>query len=117
MSEQDLTRAIIQALTAKRIWCWRNNAGGTTIKDPKYGRRFIRMAPAGSPDIMGVFCDGKLFGLEVKIGKGKQSDSQKEWERKAYKHGAYYAVVRSVSDAISWLEAWGEIESGKGDMR
>lgn len=106
MSEQDLTRAIIQALTAKHIWCWRNNAGGTTISDPKYGRRFIRMAPAGSPDIMGVIGLGRLFGIEVKVGNGKQSESQIEWEKKAVAHGVFYGVARSISQALELVEAW-----------
>jgi len=39
--------------------------------------------------------------IEVKIEKGKQSPSQKEFESIAIKHDYYYAIVRSIDDCIS----------------
>jgi hypothetical protein len=112
MGEQDLTRAIIQALHAKRIWCWRNNSGGTVVKGATKDR-FIRLSPAGSPDIMGVIGRGRLFGLEVKIGKGKQSESQIEWQARAIDHGVNYVVVRSIAEALSAVNSWQAIEAAR----
>jgi IS4 transposase len=42
--------------------------------------------------------------VEVKIDKGKQSQSQKDFEAVAMKHGYYYAVVRSIDDCISLIK-------------
>jgi hypothetical protein len=110
MTEQDLTRAIIEALTARRVWCWRNNAGVTVVGQGK-SRRVIRMAPAGSPDIIGVIGNGRMFGLEVKTATVKVSSSQREWAIIAAAHGVRYQVVRSISEALKWIDAWqmGEI--------
>jgi hypothetical protein len=105
LSEQDLTRAILEALTAKGFWCWRVNSGASVVGEGN-SRRFVRMAPTGSPDIMGIVGDGYLFGLEVKLAKTKQTPGQIAWQRKAAEHGVRYRVVRSISEAIETVCEW-----------
>lgn len=102
MSEQDLTRAIVQSLGRIGVWCWRNNSGTVRV-----GGRTIVMSPVGSPDIFGILPpNGRLFGLEVKLGNEKQRDSQVEWQNDADRNGVRYAVVRSITEALVVVRAW-----------
>lgn len=79
-----------------------NNMG---VYDPK--RKAYRVFPKGSkkgfPDII-CLKDGLLIGLEVKTGEGKQSNNQKEVEKKLKKHGVAYYVVRSLDEVIEIIE-------------
>lgn len=62
-------------------------------------------AKAGVADMFWMVSNNNWKGLfvEVKIDKGKQSQSQKDFEAVAIKHGYYYAVVRSIDDCISLI--------------
>ena len=102
MSEQDLTKSILTALAQIGVWCWRNNSGTVRV-----GGRTIVMSPVGSPDIFGILPpNGRLFGLEVKLGNEKQRDSQVEWQNDADRNGVRYAVVRSVAEAADIVRRW-----------
>ena len=59
-------------------------------------------AKAGVADMFWMVSNENWKGLfvEVKIDKGKQSQSQKDFEAIAIKHGYYYAVVRSIEDCF-----------------
>ena len=104
--EQDLTREILQALTMQLgIVCWRNNSG-VMPAEYKGKQRFIHMSPTGSPDIFGILPGGKLFGLEVKMARGKQSVKQMAWETMMKRKGACYGVVRSIDEAIQSVRQW-----------
>ncbi|MFA6972882.1 MAG: VRR-NUC domain-containing protein [Gallionella sp.] len=59
---------------------------------PKYSKN-------GIPDII-VIKDGFFVGLEVKAPKGKQSESQKEFEKGSKAAGAEYYLVKSIDDVI-----------------
>ena len=65
-------------------------------------------AKAGVADMFWMVSNDNWKGLfiEVKIEKGKQSPTQKEFEQIALKHGYYYAVVRSIDDCISILNSF-----------
>jgi len=60
---------------------------------------------SGVADMFWMVSNDNWKGLfvEVKIEKGKQSQSQKEFEAIAIKHGYYYAIVRSINDCISLI--------------
>ena len=62
-------------------------------------------AKAGVADMFWMISNENWKGLfiEVKIDKGKQSPSQKDFEAVAMKHGYYYAVVRSIDDCINLI--------------
>jgi len=62
-------------------------------------------AKSGVADMFWMVSNNNWKGLfvEVKIEKGKQSQSQKEFEAVAIKHGYYYAVVRSIDDCINLI--------------
>lgn len=81
-----------------------NNMG---VYDPK--RKAYRVFPKGAkkgfPDII-VIKNGFLIGLEVKTGEGKQSNNQKEVEKKLKKHGAAYYVVRSLEEVVGIFDKY-----------
>ena len=55
---------------------------------------------AGFPDLLILFPDGNILFIEVKTLTGRQSASQKEFQRKAQKLGHNYEVVRSLNEFI-----------------
>lgn len=58
----------------------------------------------GSPDLY-IIHGGRYFGVEVKIGNGRQSDEQKEFEKCLRAAGANYFMCRSLDDAKNILDA------------
>jgi hypothetical protein len=101
MSESQLVTSIVRTLESLGYWAWRVNSGMVRTE-----HRLIKLAPSGTPDILGVLKDGKLFGIEAKIEKGKQSESQKLWQEKAESYGVKYAVCRTLNDAVSKVREW-----------
>lgn len=108
MSETQLVRAVLDALHAKGVWCWRVNAGLTVFAAGAHAKRVIKGAPNGTPDVIGVLPEGsgRMFGIECKSPTGKQNANQKAWEARANRSGVRYGVARSVSDALEHLDGW-----------
>lgn len=96
-----LCKAMEQIL-AMRVDCygWANNTGGMKIGD-----RFLRFGKKGSSDWLGITLDGKLLALECKTGDGQQSPDQKHFQKIIEAYGGRYKVVRSVQDAITFLDS------------
>ena len=97
MTETRLQTAILTYLAIRGIFADRINNGG--VYDQKRGayRRKGKYDLAGSPDI--IICHlGQYIALEVKIGKGRQSDAQKAYEELVNEAGGQYHVVRSVQE-------------------
>jgi hypothetical protein len=120
--ESPRVTAILRALALRGIWAWRANSGTQVIAATvRTGRRVIKGAPAGTPDILLVLpvrvvgsgrlpdafqYAGSLCGLEVKADDGRQRPSQRAWQAKAERHGVRYAVVRSVIEALAVVDRW-----------
>jgi len=69
---------------------------------------FLPALGTGCPDILGIFPDrrGRFFGLECKRADGdKERAAQKAWRQLADYWGIPTATVRSVEEAVSFLEA------------
>lgn len=98
MSEADTQRAILDYLALKRIFHYRNNSGAFADK----AGHFYRFGAVGSPDIVCVV-DGQYIGIEVKAPKGKQSDNQREFQRRLEAVGGRYILARSLDDVIAAL--------------
>lgn len=69
----------------------------------KVGDRLIKLAAAGTADLVGVY-RGRAVAIEVKTPKGRQADSQREWEAQWTAAGGVYRVVRSGSEALELLQ-------------
>lgn len=104
MKENLIQKAIINYLQLKeniwelyffRSWAWAVRVKGENGRD-----RFFKNGKAGCPDIT-VCKNGKFIWLEVKNEKWKQSEKQKEAEKKINKVWWEYYIVRSVSEVMS----------------
>jgi hypothetical protein len=102
-SEQELTRSIIEALTAVGICCWRNNVGTS-----RSGGRFIRFGKVGSGDIVCVLPGGIHAELEVKLpdGKWRVTPEQEAHGVLINRMGGLWACVTSVEDAMAVVHSW-----------
>lgn len=93
----------------------RNNTGTTMFTRPDGRRARIKYGKKGSPDFIvwkqcdeqhptpkGVVCTSyfRTFFIEVKTSKGKQSPSQKEFQKQVEALGGEYWIVRSLEDII-----------------
>lgn len=95
-TESKIVSAICEYLSYKKnLLFWRQNNlpvfnGDRFYAMPKYSMR-------GVPDII-VVKDGFFIGIEVKNKKGKQSEHQKEFERKCKEAGGEYYVIKSIEE-------------------
>jgi hypothetical protein len=63
---------------------------------------------AGVADLFLMKANQKYNGLwvEVKTDKGKQSESQKEFERKALREGYKYVICKSIDQFVNEVETY-----------
>ena len=62
----------------------------------------------GIPDIIGII-NGTFYGIEVKIGKDRQSAEQKEIENEINAAGGVYFIAKSYDDYLIKLASANEI--------
>ncbi len=108
MAERDVLDKVLEALELSQVWAWRTNSG--MVKDGRGNR--VKLAPAGTPDIMGALSSGRMFGLEVKDVKKEHQlrASQRAWHQKAMKRNVRFAVVSSATDALDVVRSWEAID-------
>jgi hypothetical protein len=87
-SEAQISKEVQQWLVRKRIFYYRNAAGGG--RKARFGKR-------GMPDIVCVIA-GQYVGIELKDVSGEQSRVQKEFEVELVKAGGRYILARSLED-------------------
>lgn len=92
-SGNELVAACCQWLFMHRIFHYRNNSGALRTEHGS----FVRFGAKGSPDIVAVK-DGVYVGLECKMGSGRQSPAQKDFQGQLERAGGKYFVVRSIDD-------------------
>ena len=69
--------------------------------------KFKRMGVVpGIPDIL-ILQGGHLYGIELKVGKAKQTGSQKQIESVFEKCGASYVVCRTREEIRNQIITWG----------
>ena len=91
--EATLKSAIRAALTALGYLTLKNEIG-------RRGRYSFGLG-VGSSDIVVVLRpSGRMVCLEAKVGKAKPTAEQLAWGALVVSHGAEYAIVRSVADAV-----------------
>ncbi len=94
-------KSILEYLAVRHVWAMRINTGAIA-GEYKGKRRFFKFGQKGCAD---VFCTPlNKWGypvptwLEIKAEKGRQSESQKEFEQEVRQAGHRYAVCRSIED-------------------
>lgn len=60
----------------------------------------------GQPDLVLLLADGETLLIELKAGKGKQSDDQKLFEWKATKMGHNYQVWRTMDEVLDFIKGY-----------
>lgn len=89
-----------------------NEATVRGVEGKDFGRAInlkkMGVLPGVSDLIIG--CRGKMYCLEVKNEKGKQSDRQKFFEAWCADCGIPYILVRSVDDVHEALKEWGIVK-------
>jgi Holliday junction resolvase len=100
MRESDIQRQILDYLALKGIFAYRNNSGAF---DNGHGG-FYRFGAVGSPDIICVI-DGQYVGIEVKAARGRQSEHQKEFQKKLEAAGGKYILAYSLDDFLERIAA------------
>lgn len=113
MTEHDIQNAILKRF-ATVSWCrlWRINTGTYLTQD---GRRLVRTAPTGFPDLHGFLCDGRALYIEVKSKRGKATNEQIAFGRMAGQFRVVWCIARSVEDVerVLRLEGYGDRLDGK----
>jgi len=102
-AENAITKCVLGAITLHSAG--RHPAVFTRVQAGmiRIGDRLIRMAAAGTADLIGVY-RGRAVAIEVKTPKGRQADSQREWEQAWITAGGVYRVVRSAADTLELLQ-------------
>lgn len=106
--ESDIVKAILDWLHYNHFKCWRNNSGAHFVSSK--GKDYaIRMAPAGTPDIIGLSKQGKFIGIEVKRKRGIVSVEQAEFLLYLNNSGGVGLVAYSLDDVIHEFKVRGLI--------
>jgi hypothetical protein len=81
VKESEIQKQILDYLTLKRIFHYRQNSGAFVFPETgTHKRRFFKAGVLGAPDIICVI-NGQYVGIEVKAPKGKMSDHQKAFQQ------------------------------------
>lgn len=107
MNTTELTQAIMQAASDNGCRLFRNNSGvAVHKKDGRTYRTAYGVGPqgGGGGDLIGWTATGRFASIEIKIGRDKQTEAQKKWERWVIAGGGVAGVARSVEDAIAILK-------------
>ncbi len=89
-TEAQLQKTVLAYLTAAGVFHFRANSGAVMR-----GKRLIRMAVAGTPDVLACVC-GRFVGIELKSESGVQRESQKAWQAALEEAGGVYWVIRDL---------------------
>lgn len=104
-AHQALVADVLAAIGSRPdIRVWPNSTGvGRALTH----EAIIRFGLKGSADIIGLTSDGRFIGLECKTGGAVRSKPQIAFAAMIQRFGGRYAVVRSVHDAVVFLDALG----------
>jgi hypothetical protein len=101
VKESEIQRQILDYLTLRRIFHYRQNSGAFVFPETgTHKRRFFKAGVLGAPDIICVI-KGQYVGIEVKAPKGKQSEHQKAFQQTLEAAGGRYVLAYSLEDVIS----------------
>jgi hypothetical protein len=100
-----LTRMVLDFVRFSGGYAERINVMGRVIKTKANREIYIPSSGSkGSADISAILPGGKSARIEIKIGKDKQSDKQRQYADKVNAAGGIYVVIRSFQDFYSWYQ-------------
>ena len=77
------------------IRAWSQNTGAVKLEN-----RFVRFGVAGQTDISGIIKGGYRLEIEVKVGKDRQREAQKNFEQMITKFGGVYILARDYKNDV-----------------
>jgi len=101
MTESDIQRSIMLALSQAGCLIWRNNSG--ILKNPAGIPIKFGIGNPGGSDLIGIAPGGRFIAIEVKTPKGRATPEQIRFIEAVKKHGGIAGIARSVEDALSLL--------------
>jgi len=101
----EITKAIIKYCTWRGWQAERVNVTGRWIFNKRANRQLWipTSGTRGSADIHATIA-GMSVKIEVKAGKDRLSDYQKDYARRVIEAGGHYLVVHSFEDFYNWLK-------------
>ena len=105
VSENEIKGQILQYLTVRGIFAWRQNSGAFVYSDNGRPKRFVRCGIPGIADIIGFYKNTTFF-LEVKTPQGRITKQQKLFLEEVNKNGQLGVVLRSLDDCVRLFELW-----------
>lgn len=99
--EHLLQCTIIKLLRLNKIFCFAIPNGGR--RDAREGARLKKEGVLAGVSDIAILANRRVYFTEIKIKKGRQTESQKEFERNVRALGCEYQVWRSLDDAISFV--------------
>lgn len=99
MLERDIQRQILDYLTLKRVFHYRENTGAVAAES-NGKKRFFRFGRPGCPDIVCIV-KGQYIGIEVKAPKGVQSVVQRQFQTDLEMAGGKYLLVHSLEELMA----------------
>lgn len=100
-SEHNLQTAICQYLVMRKWLVIRINSSSVTTEN-RFLRSYIianNKKSSGLADIL-IMKNGKAIFIEVKSGKGKQSESQVEFQKLCEQYEIEYYIINSIESLI-----------------
>lgn len=104
MTHGDLCREILLAVSPLGL-AWINNSGALRDKTD----RLVRYGLTGSSDIIAII-HGRFVGIEVKVGRDRQSGTQQNFAAAVRRAGGVYILARSLDDVTDTLRLEGLLE-------
>lgn len=96
-----LTSDVIQHIDMSGGWATRVNTSGRVLN----GKYIPGTTKNGTPDIIGCI-KGKFVGIEIKIGRDKQSEAQRKVEADIQRAKGLYIIVHNLDE---WFNYYNKI--------
>jgi len=108
--EARIQRAIVQYVRLRAVpdLIWGASTSGMLMAPRTAAHMKLMGMEPGWPDLMFVI-GGRFFAIEMKSAKGRQSEPQKDFQRKLTAQGGRYDVVFSLDEAMKVLKAIGAV--------
>ena len=101
ISHASLVKSVLEAVEVTgAAYCWKMQSG---LFKTWRGEPAGHIGRPGVPDICGITRKGKFIGIEVKVGRDKQRDTQKEFEKCCNDSGAHYFLVNEQVDLTNFV--------------
>lgn len=99
-----IANALRAVLTDETVWLHVPN--GKRRSKAEAGKLKAMGVLAGIPDLLFAHA-GRLYAIELKVGRSTASDAQKECHAALTRVGVPITIARSLDDALRALDAWG----------